>query len=36
MDETRCYIRKLNPEAIHGTRKQEKIHIEVKTKGIED
>jgi len=36
MFEMRCYIRKLNTEIIHGTRKQEEIHIEAKTKGIED
>jgi len=32
----RCHIQNLESEVIHGTRKQEEIHIEAKTKGIED
>jgi hypothetical protein len=36
MREIRCYIQKLEMEVIHGTRKQEEIHIEAKTKGIKD
>jgi hypothetical protein len=36
MHQMRCYIEKLEREVIHGTRKQEEIHIEAKTKGIED
>jgi hypothetical protein len=36
MHEMRCYIQKLEGEVIYGTRKQEEIHIETKTKSIED
>jgi hypothetical protein len=36
MHEMRCYIRKLEKEVIDGTRKQEEIHIEAKTKSIEN